>query len=188
MATLSEYGFDPELEAPAALSASVQVTNEHEPSFARIQLSEPRRGFSFESFERFDELALIQWFALRSHFRATMELGDEQLERLMLRGPDDYENREEYECDLDDNLSYSIRPIFLWRAVRLGCQVGRFMSAFAATFADRGDLWLTWRRGEVQNSLPVSVRAVDREMFLLALLARNLLSVRSWPAEDEGVL
>jgi hypothetical protein len=132
MATLSEYGFDPELEAPAALSASVQVTNEHEPSFARIQLSEPRRGFSFESsmvrtgetsecevaaetaaalrnrkrpranplvrkhigeclkcrglypnlvdaFERFDELAPIQWFVLLSHFRATMELGDEQL-------------------------------------------------------------------------------------------------------------
>ena len=106
----------------------------------------------------------------------------------MLTEPDDYEDREQYECDLDLRLSESIRPICVWRAVRLGCQIGRFMSAFTATFAERGDLWLKWRKREIHGSTSDSVRAVGREHFLLALLARNLLWVRSWAAENEGTL
>ena len=62
------------------------------------------------------------------------------------------------------------------------------MSAFAATFAERGDLWLKWRKGEIECTVSVSVRTTGREQFLLALLARNLLLARSWPFEDEGLL
>jgi hypothetical protein len=62
------------------------------------------------------------------------------------------------------------------------------MSAFAATFAEEGDLWLKWRNGEIQGSVARSVRTIGREYFVLALLARNLLRIRSWPAEDEGLL
>src|ERR1039457_4609845 len=62
------------------------------------------------------------------------------------------------------------------------------MSAFAATFAERGDLWLKWRQGEIQGSVSASIRAMDREFFFLGLVAKNLLLVRSWPAEDQGVL
>jgi len=32
------------------------------------------------------------------------------------------------------------------------------------------------------------VRAIDQQLFISGLLARNLLLVRSWPSEDEGVL
>ena len=241
MATLSEYGFNPALDALTATTPTAQAQVVHEPSLARIRLNEPRRGFSLDlsrvlsgeysecevtaksaaalrnlerppaqsmvrkhvgeclrcrdlypdlvaAFERFDELALTQWIALLSNFQATMELGDEHLERFMLTGPDDYEDRVQYECDLDVQLSYSIRPMLVWRAVRLGCQVGRFMSAFAAMFAEPGDVWLTWRKGEIQNSVSAFVRSIDRKLFLLAVLARNLLLVRPWPAEDEGVL
>jgi hypothetical protein len=140
------------------------------------------------AFERFDEVALSQWQVLLKNFQATMELGDEQLERFMLTGPADYEDREGYEIDRDTQLDWGIRPMCVWRATRLGCQVGRFMSAFAATFAERGDLWTKWRKGEIQGSVALSVRTIGREQFLLALVARNLLVVRSWPAEDEGVL
>ena len=117
-----------------------------------------------------------------------MELGDEQLKRFMYNVPEDYEEPEQYEDQLREQLDISIRPICVWRAVRVGCQVGRFMSAFAATFGESGDLWLKWRKGEIQGSVSDSVREASREQFLLALLARNLLLVRSWAAEDGGVL
>jgi len=62
------------------------------------------------------------------------------------------------------------------------------MSAFAGTFSEGGDLWLKWRKGESQGPIPTSIQAIDRQFFLLGLLARNLLLVCSWPSEDEGVL
>lgn len=49
MATLSEYGFAPTLEALIAPSANVQVPVEHEPSLARISLGELRDGNSVEA-------------------------------------------------------------------------------------------------------------------------------------------
>jgi hypothetical protein len=140
------------------------------------------------AFERFDEAALFKWFVLLTHFEASLQLEDEQLKRFMLNEPEDYPEPEQYEVDLDSRLSDAIRPICVRRAVRLGCQVGRFMSAFGATFAEGGDLWLKWRTGEIQGSVSDSVRAKSREQFLLALLASNLLWVRSWAAEEEGVL
>jgi hypothetical protein len=238
MATLSEYGFTPTLEALSAPNAIVQVPIEHEPSLAPIRLTEPRRGLSIRplgddfsecevtaesaaalrkgehppahpmvrahigeclkcrdiysdliaAFERFDEVSLFKWSVLLTHLQASMELGDEQLKRFMYNVPEDYEEPEQYEDQLGEQLDRSIRPICVWRAVRVSCQVGRFMSAFAATFAERGDLWLKWRKGEIQGSVSDSVRATGREQFLLALLARNLLLVRSWAAEDGGVL
>jgi hypothetical protein len=140
------------------------------------------------AFERFDEDALIVWAGLLRIFQASMELEDEQLKRFMLNEPEDYEDPEQYEVDLDGQLSDSIRPICAWRAVRVGCQVGRFMSAFASTFADPGDLWLKWRKKEIQGWVSTFVRETDPQLFALALLARNLLLVRAWPNENEGVL
>ncbi len=139
-------------------------------------------------FERFDEVARTQWFVLVKQLQASMELGDEQLRRFMLTEPEDYEKPEHYEIDLEMELSESIRPICAWRAVRLGCHLGRFMAAFAATFTEPGDLWLRWWKGEIEEPVSLSVREIGRERFLLALLARNLLLVRSWAAEDGGVL
>jgi hypothetical protein len=238
MATLSEYGFTPALEALSAPNAIGQVPIETEPSLAPIRLSEPRRGLSITAltgpssecevtaesatsfrkeehppahpvvrkhigeclkcsglypdlvaaFECFDEAVLFKWFLLLTHLQASMELGDEQLKRFMYTGPEDYEEPEQYEDQLREQLDRYIRPICVWRAVRVGCQVGRFMSAFAATFGESGDLWLKWRKGEIQGSVSDSVREASREQFLLALLARNLLLVRSWAAEDGGVL
>lgn len=234
MATLSEYGFTPTLEALSEQDSNVAVPIEHELSLAPIRLTEPRRGVRIRApgggpsacevtaesatalrkgehpsahpvarkhigeclkcrglypdlvaaFGRFDEVALAEWLVLLTHFQASMELGDEQLKRFMLTEED--EERSNYDCD--EMELEAIRRLFAWRALRVGCQVGRFMSAFAASFAERGDLWLKWRKGEIEGSVSVSVRTTGREQFLLALLARNLLLVRSWPFEDEGVL
>jgi len=234
MATLSEYGFTPTLEALSAPNATVQVPIEHELSLAPIRLTEPRRGVRIRApgggpsecevtaqsatalrkgehppahpmvrthigeclkcrdlysdliaaFERFDEVSLFKWSVLLTHLQASMELGGEQLKRFMLTGEDEEQSNDDYyEMELE-----AIRRLFAWRAVRVGCQAGRFMSAFAATFAERGDLWLKWRKGEIECSVSVSVRTTGREQFLLALLARNLLLARSWPFEDEGLL
>jgi hypothetical protein len=40
----------------------------------------------------------------------------------------------------------------------------------------------------MRGSISACVRRVDRELFILALAAQNLLFVRSWPSEDGGVL
>lgn len=138
--------------------------------------------------ERFDEESLIAWAGLLNIFKTSLELGDEQLKRFMPTEPADYEEPDDYEIELETQLEYSIRPICLWRAVRLGCHLGRFMSAFAGTFAEGSDVWLKWRNGEIQDSISTIVRAIDRPLFNLSLVARNLLLVRSWPTEDEGVL
>jgi hypothetical protein len=141
-----------------------------------------------DAFQRFDEMELNKWFILLTDLQASMELGDEQLERLMPNTPGDYEKPEYYEDQLFVQLNDVIRPICVWRAVRLACQVGRFMSAFAGTFAEQGDVWLKWRTGEILGSAYHYVRAASREQFLLALLSLNLLLIRSWAAEDKGVL
>jgi hypothetical protein len=140
------------------------------------------------AYGRFDELALSEWRVLLTDFQACMQLGDTQLKRFIPTELEDYEDEESYELDLDVQLTEFVLPIFTWRAVRLGCHVARFMSALAATFAERGDLWLQWRKDEIQGSVSASVRATSPEQFLLALLARNLLLIRSWTAEDEGIL
>ena len=79
--------------------------------------------------ERSDQESLIVWAGLLTIFQASMELGDEQLKRFMLNEPEDYQNPEEYDLDLDRQPSDSIRPICAWRAVRVGCQVGRFKTS-----------------------------------------------------------
>jgi hypothetical protein len=140
------------------------------------------------AYDQFDQEVLGGWVKLVKIFQASMDLGDAKLKRFMLTGPDDYEDPEDYAATLDRELEESIGPICAWRAVRLGCHVGRFMSAFASTFPERGDLWVKWRKGEICGWVPASVRAIDRQLFITGLLARNLLLVRSWPKEDEGVL
>jgi hypothetical protein len=133
------------------------------------------------AFERFDNEVLLAWHLLLTTFQESMKLEDEQLFRFVPH--DDNEEPGYYASDLD-----LIRAVCAWRAVRIGCQVGRFMSAFAGTFSEGGDLWLKWRKGESQGPIPTSIQAIDRQFFLLGLLARNLLLVCSWPSEDEGVL
>jgi len=140
------------------------------------------------AFERFDQSALSALSELLTCFEAIMKLEDEHLERFMITGPDDYEGREQYEFDLEAQLREGIRPICAWRAVRLGCQIGRFMSAFTRTFGEPSSGWVKWRRGNVRGPVSDSVRRIGRDQFLLALLALNLLRVRWWEAESEGVL
>jgi hypothetical protein len=120
-------------------------------------------------------------------FRTAMNLEDEHIKRFVLLAPDDLGQPEEYQPYFDHELEF-IRPICAWRAVRLGCHIAKFMSAFTWTFMETGDLWLRWRRGELRGPVSDIVRATGREEFLLALTAENLLLPRSWPTEDEGVL
>ena len=116
-----------------------------------------------------------------------MKLEDEHVKRSVLLGPEDYELPEGYQAGLDSELEF-IRPICAWRAVRLGCHIAKFMSAFTWTFMETGDLWLRWRKGELRGPVSDFVRATGQEEFLLAMTAGNLLLVRSWADEDEGVL
>jgi len=139
------------------------------------------------AFNHFDETALQIWSGMLTIFQETMKLEDEHLERLMPLGPEDYEEPAHDQFALERELDF-IRPICAWRAVRLGCHIAKFMSAFAWTFMETGDLWLRWRKGEIRGPVSDFVRATDRERFLLALLAANLLLVRSWATEDDGVL
>ena len=140
------------------------------------------------AYERFDAGVLRAWTKLLHLFQTSMKLSDADLERLMVLQPEDYEEAGEYECDLDRSLQESIRPLCSWRAVRLGCHIGRLMSAFACTFAGPGNLWLTWRSCEMAARVSEFVRSVDRSLFVLGITACNLLLARKWPKADEPVL
>lgn len=102
--------------------------------------------------------------------------------------PEDYFSPEDYEMELGQHLADSIRPICVWRAVRIGWQVGRFIMAYARTFDEKGDIWLMWRRGEVPGAVSDWVRRIERGLFIFLLAARNLLLVRPLSGEDDGVL
>jgi hypothetical protein len=117
-----------------------------------------------------------------------MKLGDEELKRFYSVGPEDYYDEVEHEMDLLARLNDSIRPICVWRALRVGCQVGEFMRAIAGTFAEPGDLWAKWRKGEIRNGFSAFVRQMDVRLFTLALAAQNLLLVRDWSGEEDSVL
>jgi hypothetical protein len=140
------------------------------------------------AFERFDAVAGSIWTTLLDLFKATLELGEENLKRFHGLEPEDYGDPEHYEIELQEHLSDTIRPICAWRAIRLGCHLARFMTAVARTFRERADVWVNWRNGEGRSPIGVSVRAASRDHFLLALRARNLLLVRSWPTDDDGPL
>jgi hypothetical protein len=140
------------------------------------------------AYGHFDAEVLGAWTELLRLFQKSMKLGDADLKRLMLLQPEDYEEPGEYECDLDRYLRECIRPLCSWRAVRLGCHIGRLMSAFACTFAGPGNLWLTWRSGEMPARVSGFVRSVDRSLFILGITACNLLLARKWPKADEPIL
>lgn len=140
------------------------------------------------AYEDFDRLVLEVWVDLLRQFQATLKLADGDLKRLIFFGPEDYEESGDYEVVLEVELNETIRPVCAWRAVRLGCHIGRFMSTFDGTFEEPGDLWLKRRRGEVPGPTSDFIRSLDPQLFTLGLAARNLLLVRHWPEEEGGTL
>jgi hypothetical protein len=140
------------------------------------------------AYEHFDQEVLRAWMKLLEIFQISLNLGDADLERLMPLVPEDYEQPEDYDADLESQLENVIRPLCSWRAVRLGCHLGRFMTAFASTFPESGDMWLKWRNAEVRGPASDYIRSVDRHLFVLGLAARNLLMTRSWPRNEDDTL
>jgi len=140
------------------------------------------------AYEHFDAEVLRAWTQLLHLFQTTLRLSDLDLKRLMLLQPEDYEEAGEYECDFDYSLQESIRPLCSWRAVRLGCHLGRLMSAFARTFAGSGNVWLKWRTGDMPGRVSEFIRSVDRSSFILGITACNLLLARRWAKADERIL
>jgi hypothetical protein len=139
------------------------------------------------AYERFDEDAEWLWTLLLNIFAATTEIDDEHLRRFHYLTPDDYEEPEHYELNLESQLD-QIRPLCAWRAVRAGCQLGRFMNAYASTITADDDIWLQWRNGRDEHPMAVTVRRTDQARFALALAAQNLLHVSTWEYEERGIL
>jgi hypothetical protein len=120
-------------------------------------------------------------------FQKISDLSDESLERFLFLRRDDYDDPEDADLQVSIALEF-ILPVCAWRAVKLGCHLGRLMEDFARTFDERGDIWLKWRTGDGISSISSKVGKMDDEAFRCALTARNLLFIRRWPREEEDVL
>ena len=138
------------------------------------------------AYERFDQEAIQLWANLLKSFEVAMHFTDADLKQFFLNEREDFQDPGDYEAALDFEME-RVRDHYVWRAVRLGSHIGRFMSTFPSTFYE-SDLWLKWRRGEVSGLASDLVRGISETLFALGLTAQNLRTIRDWAEENEDVL
>jgi hypothetical protein len=141
-----------------------------------------------EAYERMDQWAMQTWRNLLENFEQSLQLEDKDLMRLLL-APSPAEDPEEATEDDLASIHFFIRPICVWRALRLGVHLGRFMAKFANCFMPTKDIWFDWRNGTAAPAhVAETVQAIPDGLFLSALAAAQLPYFRYWPEEEDGLL
>lgn len=145
-----------------------------------------------KAYQELDGWAAETWISLLDNFEAALKLEFEDLRRLLLNpgdpeipDPDLAEQQQEEDWATVESI---IRPLCEWRALKLGIQLARFMTAIQNSFDSKGFLWTSMRSGDVDGLVAAAVQAVTRERFQKAITAYLLLWVRYWPPEDDGLL